>query len=92
MVGSIIPLGIRIGLVHMVLTWGTNNISLDGFDEYRIPQLGTEKEYIKWDLDEEIRRRENGSKLVLGARVVYVALYEHHAYQFGSSLTMHCLC
>lgn len=57
----------------MVLTWGTNNISLDGFDEYRNPQLGTEKEYIKWDLDEEIRRRENGSKLVLGARVVYVA-------------------
>jgi len=73
MVASIIPLGIRLGLAHLILIWGTNNISLAGFDEFRTPQTG--KEYVKWGLDEEIRRRGNGSKCVLAARVAYVALY-----------------
>lgn len=71
MVASIIPLGIRLALAHMVLIWGTNNISLAAFDRFREPQNG--KEYIDWGLDEEIRRRENGSKCVLAARVAYAA-------------------
>ncbi|KAF8455180.1 hypothetical protein BGX38DRAFT_216576 [Terfezia claveryi] len=71
MVASIIPLGIRLGLAHLVLIWGTNNISLAGFDEFRKPRDGGE--YVKWGLDEEIRRRENGSKCILAARVAYTA-------------------
>ncbi|KAF8423313.1 hypothetical protein EV426DRAFT_710710 [Tirmania nivea] len=71
MVASIVPLGIRLGLAHLVLIWGTNNISLAGFDEFRIPQNGGE--YVKWGLDKEIGRRENGSKTVLAARVAYTA-------------------
>lgn len=71
MVASIIPLGIRLGLAHLVLIWGTNNISLVGFDEFRISRNGGE--YVKWSLDEEARRRENGSKCVLAARVAYTA-------------------
>ena len=73
MVASIIPLGIRLGLAHLVLIWGTNNISLTGFEEFQIPQKGGQ--YVKWDLDKEISRRENGSKCVLAARVAYTVLY-----------------
>lgn len=73
MVASIIPLGMRLGLAHLVLIWGTNNISLAGFDEFRTPRNGGE--YVEWGLGEEISRRENGSKCVLAARVAYTALW-----------------
>lgn len=72
MVASIIPLGVRLGLIHLVLINGTNNTTFDGFDDFRIPQEG--KQYLKWGLDEEIRRREKGSKIVLAARVALAAL------------------
>ncbi|KAK2739671.1 hypothetical protein FQN57_006505 [Myotisia sp. PD_48] len=50
---SIVPLLIRMGFVHIVLIWGTNNAITDGFSE------------------DEIRRREIGSRMVLGARIFY---------------------
>lgn len=53
---SVIPLLIRMALVHFVLTLGTNNT-------------------ITTDLTEQdIRDRELGSKLVLGARICYAIL------------------
>ena len=76
MVLSFIPLGIRIALAHLILIWGTNNINLDGFDAFRVGGTAARPgEGIQWGLDEEIRRREKGSRVVLGARVAYVALY-----------------
>ena len=70
MFASLIPLGIRLGLVHLVLIWGTNNMTFEKFDSFRhVPP-----DNVTWDLEEEIRRRENGSRAVLGARVAYVAL------------------
>ncbi|PGH37070.1 hypothetical protein GX50_00053 [[Emmonsia] crescens] len=50
---SVIPLLIRMGLVHLVLIYGTNNIISANLS------------------DIQIRRREIGSGLVLGARIFY---------------------
>ncbi|KAG5301574.1 putative integral membrane protein [Histoplasma ohiense] len=53
MLASVIPLLIRMGLVHLVLIYGTNNV-------------------IDTNLsDIQIRQREIGSELVLGARIFY---------------------
>lgn len=48
----------RLGLIHVVLTWGTNNVSA----AYRKNHTFT---------DEEIYRREIGSKLSIVNRVFY---------------------
>lgn len=48
----------RLGLIHVVLTWGTNNVT----PKYRDSHNFT---------DEEIYRREIGSKLSLVNRVFY---------------------
>ncbi|KAH1278997.1 hypothetical protein KXX33_007092 [Aspergillus fumigatus] len=53
MMVSVIPLLIRMALVHVVLLYGTNNTKTAGLTE------------------EEIRQREIGSRLVLGARIFY---------------------
>lgn len=53
---GIIPLLARMGFVHLVLIWGTNNAISDGLTE------------------EDIRRREMGSKMVLAARIFYALL------------------
>lgn len=52
---ALVPLFARMGFVHIVLIYGTNNVATVGVD------------YTK----EEIRRRELGSKLVLAARIFY---------------------
>ncbi|KAI1926083.1 hypothetical protein LOZ12_000490 [Ophidiomyces ophidiicola] len=50
---SILPLLIRMGFVHVVLLWGTNNAVTTGLS------------------DEDLYRREIGSKMVIGARIFY---------------------
>lgn len=57
MAASAVPLIIRVGLIHAVLTLGTNNADTRGMGE------------------EEIKRRELGSELVLLGRVMYAILY-----------------
>ena len=52
-----IPLLIRMGLIHVVLLYGTNNVDLSG-----------------GFTDEQLRRREMGSKIVLASRIFYAAL------------------
>jgi len=54
---SILPLLARMGFVHCVLIWGTNNVDLS------LPMT-----------DVELRHRELGSRLVLGARIFYALL------------------
>ncbi|EGC43608.1 conserved hypothetical protein [Histoplasma capsulatum var. duboisii H88] len=53
MLASVIPLLIRMGLVHLVLIYGTNNVIATNLS------------------DIQIRQREIGSGLVLGARIFY---------------------
>lgn len=55
---SIIPLLARMGLIHVVLRWGTNNVTTDGRD------LSSS----------EIYHRSMGSKLVLASRIMYAML------------------
>lgn len=57
MAASAVPLLIRVGLIHAVLTLGTNNAD------------------TKWMTEEEVKRRELGSQLVLLGRVMYAMLY-----------------
>ncbi len=52
---SIVPLMIRMSLVHVILIWGTNNTQTADLTPA------------------QIRQREIGSKLVLGARIFYAA-------------------
>jgi len=52
---ALIPLFARMGFVHVVLVYGTNNVATVGVDY----------------TEEEIRHREMGSKLVLAARIFY---------------------
>ena len=56
MAWSIVPLLLRMVLVHCILLWGTNNAKLAGMTEI------------------ELYHRQVGSKLVLGARIMYAAL------------------
>ena len=58
---SVIPLLIRMGLIHVILLFGTNNA---------FPQ----DDAHLFDA-EEIRLREIGSRLVLPARIFYALLY-----------------
>ena len=58
---SVIPLLIRMGLIHVILLFGTNNA---------FPQ----DDAHLYDA-EEIRLREIGSRLVLPARIFYALLY-----------------
>jgi hypothetical protein len=53
---ALVPLLLRMGCVHVVLLWGTNNVDLDGV---RLSEI-------------ELRRREVGSGLVLAARVLFL--------------------
>lgn len=53
----LIPMYIRMGLVHVILLFGTNNVDLSG----RVPSA------------EELRRRAIGSGLVLASRIFYSA-------------------
>ncbi|KAI5838852.1 hypothetical protein DFP73DRAFT_248890 [Morchella snyderi] len=55
---SLAPLFIRLGIIHMVLVYGTNNIDFD-----KINVMGMS--------EEEMHRRVVGSKLILASRVVY---------------------
>ncbi|KAF2721686.1 hypothetical protein K431DRAFT_202406, partial [Polychaeton citri CBS 116435] len=57
MMASMIPLFIRLGLIHVVLLYGTNNVQIVG-------ETFTE---------DDIRHREYGSQLVLAARIFYAA-------------------
>lgn len=54
---SVIPLIVRMVLVHLILKWGTNNTKTEGLTE------------------EDIRRRELGSRMVLASRIFYAILY-----------------
>ena len=54
---ALVPLFLRMGCVHVVLIYGTNNVDLNGVEVTA----------------EDIRRREIGSKLVLVSRVLYAA-------------------
>jgi hypothetical protein len=56
----LVPLLIRMGFVHVVLLYGTNNMEVP-------TGLGAGT----GELEEVIRRREVGSRVVLGARVFY---------------------
>ncbi|KAK3317303.1 hypothetical protein B0T19DRAFT_446272 [Cercophora scortea] len=56
---AIIPLFLRMGLVHVILVYGTNNVDLN--DENLRPT------------DAELRRRAIGSGLVLLSRIIYPA-------------------
>jgi hypothetical protein len=55
MFAALIPLFARMGFVHIVLIYGTNNVATVGIDY----------------TEEEIRHRELGSKLVLASRIFY---------------------
>ncbi|KAH8152678.1 uncharacterized protein LAJ45_03519 [Morchella importuna] len=55
---SLAPLFIRLGIIHMVLVYGTNNIDFD-----KINVMGMS--------EEEMHRRVVGSKLILASRVFY---------------------
>ncbi|OJD20075.1 hypothetical protein ACJ73_08593 [Blastomyces percursus] len=66
---SVIPLLIRMGLVHLVLLYGTNNM-------------------ITTDIsDIQLRRREIGSGLVLGARIFYALFIWTAKYTIAEFLT-----
>ena len=54
---ALIPLYARMGCVHVVLTYGTNNVDLSGVTLS----------------DEDLRRREIGSGVVLASRFFYAA-------------------
>lgn len=58
---SLAPLFIRLGIIHMVLVYGTNNIDFD-----KINVMGMS--------EEEMHRRVVGSKLILASRVFYAGL------------------
>jgi hypothetical protein len=63
---STIPLLARMGLIHVVLLWGTNNVDLSYLDaDAAANHVSTEQ---------EIWRRTMGSKLVLAARIFYALL------------------
>jgi hypothetical protein len=56
---ALIPLLLRMGCVHVILTYGTNNAQLDG--------AGLS--------DEDLHRKSISSGLVLLSRVLYAATY-----------------
>jgi hypothetical protein len=58
---SLAPLFIRLGIIHMVLVYGTNNIDFD-----KINVMGMS--------EEEMHRRVVGSKLILASRIFYAGL------------------
>ncbi len=58
---ALVPLILRMGCVHVILTYGTNNVRLD------------EPGVVL--LDDEIHRRSVASGLVLLSRVLYAATY-----------------
>jgi hypothetical protein len=57
---AIVPLFLRMGCVHVILVYGTNNVQPGGAAGFS---------------DEEIKRRAVGSGLVLLSRVLYAATY-----------------
>jgi len=57
---ALIPLFLRIGFVHVVLLYGTNNVLID-------------QNSLRFSA-EEIRRRSIGSGLVLISRIIYPAM------------------
>lgn len=61
---SIVPLILRMGLIHVVLVYGTNNIG----------GLSLEKQRSIVESPLSVERRVMGSKAVLGSRVFYAAL------------------
>lgn len=58
---SLVPLFVRLGIIHIVLIYGTNNID---FDKINVMSMS----------EEEINRRVVGSKLILASRVFYAGL------------------
>ncbi|EEQ84180.1 hypothetical protein, variant [Blastomyces dermatitidis ER-3] len=66
---SVIPLLIRMGLVHLVLLYGTNNMIAANIS------------------DIQLRRREIGSGLVLGARIFYALFIWTAKYTIAEFLT-----
>ena len=58
---AIIPLFLRMGCVHLILSYGTNNTH---FPDHMLPLS-----------DDEMRRRTIGSGLVLASRIFYTATY-----------------
>ncbi|KLJ05440.1 hypothetical protein EMPG_11066 [Blastomyces silverae] len=66
---SVIPLLIRMGLVHLVLLYGTNNMTATNIS------------------DIQLRRREIGSGLVLGARIFYALFIWTAKYTIAEFLT-----
>lgn len=56
---AVVPLFVRMGFVHVILIYGTNNAD---FSESRLS-------------DEDIRRRSVGSGLVLASRIFHAATY-----------------
>jgi hypothetical protein len=61
-----VPLLARMGLIHVVLLWGTNNVDLS--------LLGADAASDGVSTEQEVWRRTVGSKLVLGARIFYALL------------------
>jgi hypothetical protein len=66
MMFSLIPLLARMGIVHVVLLYGTNNVDIGSLQDIAIMN-GVSYE-------EEIMRRALGSKLVLASRISYALL------------------
>lgn len=58
---SLGPLLIRLGLIHVVLVYGTNNIDYDVVNILEMSPI-------------RIHQREVGSKLILASRVAYAGL------------------
>lgn len=56
---ALIPLFVRMGLVHVILLYGTNNVALDGLAFSEV----------------ELARRSTGSRLVLLSRIFDAATY-----------------
>lgn len=58
---SLGPLLVRLGLIHVVLVYGTNNID---FDEVNVLEMG----------QREVEQRIIGSKMILASRIFYAGL------------------
>lgn len=62
---SLVPLIVRLGVIHVVLAYGTNNFSRKG---HPIEDMS----------EAEITRRTTGSKMILAGRIFYAGLWVLH--------------
>lgn len=92
MVGSLIPLALRMGFAHMVLRLGTNNMDMSNFEAFTAEGGYTgDQGMITWSFEEEVQRRERGSRFLMGARIAYAAFLWHQRFcitEFHRKLTL----